>query len=111
MVTSASSRLRSRRSCKDGSAASCPTASRRGCTGPWLSPARPTTDGMDLPAGPVLPPSAQALAFARDPLGVLVRTRARYGPVFTMRFAGLGPIVVVASPAAVETLVPSDPAG
>src|SRR4051794_15774777 len=62
-----------------------------------------------LPAGPTLPPAVQSLALARDPIGVLVRMRARHGPVFTLRLAGSGPMVVVADPAAVGTLATSDP--
>src|SRR3954447_14297603 len=62
-----------------------------------------------LPPGPRAPAPAQTIAFARDPLGALLRARARYGRVFTLRFAGIGPIVVVAVPEAVDDLVPSDP--
>jgi hypothetical protein len=48
----------------------------------------------ELPRGPALPAPVQTVAFARDPIGVLLRARARYGPLFTFRFAGIGPVVV-----------------
>jgi cytochrome P450 len=49
-----------------------------------------------------LPVPIQTVAYHRDPLGVLRRARARYGPVFTLRVAD--PIVFVADPAAVATI-------
>jgi cytochrome P450 len=62
-----------------------------------------------LPAGPSLPPLAQTIAYHRDPLGVLRRTRARFGPVFTLRLSVKGPLVFVALPEAVPRLLESDP--
>jgi cytochrome P450 len=62
-----------------------------------------------LPAGPAAPPLVQTIAYHRDPLGVLRRARARYGPVFTLRFALKGPVVFVAAPEAVAGLLASDP--
>jgi len=62
-----------------------------------------------LPPGPSLPPLVQTVAFHRDPLGVLRRSRARYGPVFTLRLPVVGPVVVVADAAAVEPLLAADP--
>jgi cytochrome P450 len=56
-----------------------------------------------LPAGPQLPAAVQTVAYHRDPLGVLRRARARYGPVFTLRVPD--PIVFVAELAAVETVM------
>ena len=50
-----------------------------------------------LPPGPELPALAQAVAYHRDPLGVLLRARARYGPQFTLRVTK--PIVFVSDPA------------
>ena len=52
---------------------------------------------MTLPPGPELPALAQAVAYHRDPLGVLLRARARYGPRFTLRVTK--PIVFVSDPA------------
>jgi cytochrome P450 len=62
-----------------------------------------------LPPGPDVPDLVQTFAFHRDPLGVLERCRARYGPVFTLRLAVAGPTVVVADPDAVEPLISADP--
>jgi cytochrome P450 len=49
------------------------------------------------PPGPALPALAQAVAYHRDPLGVLLRTRARFGPTFTLRLTD--PVVFVSDPA------------
>src|SRR3954454_13236881 len=68
---------------------------------------RPTA----LPPGPDIPASAQAMLYHRDPLGVLSRARARFGPVFTLRFALKGPMVFVAEPSAIPALLASDPHG
>src|SRR3954471_11479079 len=62
-----------------------------------------------LPPGPALPALAQTLLDHRDPLGVLLRTRARYGPLFTLCLSLKGPMVVVAKPAELEPLLRSDP--
>jgi cytochrome P450 len=51
----------------------------------------------------------QTVAFHRDPLGVLRRSRSRYGPVFTLRLAVVGPVVVAGDPAAARPLVTADP--
>lgn len=64
-----------------------------------------------LPSGPTAHPLAQAAVFARDPQGALLRSRARYGPVFTLRFAGVGPVVVAATADAVELVADADPEG
>lgn len=61
-----------------------------------------------LPPGPSGPVGAATVAFHRHPLGVLKSCRERYGDVFTLRFALAGPVVAVASPAAVPVLVGSD---
>ena len=52
---------------------------------------------LTLPPGPELPALAQAVAYHRDPLGVLLRARARYGPLFTLRVTE--PVVFVSDPA------------
>src|SRR4051794_3613102 len=61
------------------------------------------------PPGPRLPPIIQAVAYHRDPLGVLRRARDRYGPVFTLRVTK--PVVFVADPGAVETIMHTGRAG
>jgi len=62
-----------------------------------------------LPPGPLLPTVVQAVAYHRDPLGVLRRARARYGPVFTLRFPYKPPMVFLADPDAVKQLLHADP--
>jgi cytochrome P450 len=62
-----------------------------------------------LPAGPDASPLVQTVAYHRDPLGVLRRARARFGPVFTLRFVWKDPLVFVTDPAAVPALLESDP--
>jgi cytochrome P450 len=66
---------------------------------------------VTLPDGPAVAPSAQAALYHRDPLGVLKRARARFGPVFTLRFALKGPLVFVAQRDAVGRLLDADPHG
>ncbi|HEX3689334.1 MAG TPA: cytochrome P450 [Solirubrobacteraceae bacterium] len=56
-----------------------------------------------------MPDVVQAVAYHRDPLGVLLRARARYGPVFTLRFPLKDPLVFVAAPEALGELLRSDP--
>src|SRR3954447_24044469 len=62
-----------------------------------------------LPPGPDIPASAQAVLYHRDPLGVLRRARARFGPVFTLSFALKGPLVFVAEPTVIPELLAADP--
>jgi cytochrome P450 len=62
-----------------------------------------------LPSGPDAAASVQSVVFARDPVGALLRCRARYGPIFTLRFPTLGPVVVVASPEHAIDLILADP--
>ncbi|WP_180903595.1 cytochrome P450 [Nonomuraea indica] len=50
-----------------------------------------------LPPGPRLPAVAQLAWFTRDPIGFLTTCHRRYGPVFTVRFAGFPPEVYVAT--------------
>jgi cytochrome P450 len=61
-----------------------------------------------LPPGPVLPEVVQAVAYHRDPLGVLRRASARYGPVFTLRFPFKQPLVFVAATRALNEVLHSD---
>jgi cytochrome P450 family 135 len=62
-----------------------------------------------VPHGPSAPPLVQTVAFHRDPLGVLRRSRSRYGPVFTLRLAVVGPVIVVADAAMLDRLLTVDP--
>jgi cytochrome P450 family 135 len=53
---------------------------------------------------------AQTVTLHRDPLGMLRRTGARFGDVFTLRLTTVRPVVVVASASEVEPLLTADPA-
>jgi len=64
---------------------------------------------LPLPSGPSAPASVQTLAFARDPVGALLSARAAYGPLFTLRFAGVGPVVAIADVDAAVRLMDADP--
>src|SRR5215218_8158856 len=55
-----------------------------------------------LPPGPRAPAPVQIVAYHRDPLGVLRRARARYGPVFTLSLPD--PVVFVGDAAALDRL-------
>lgn len=59
--------------------------------------------------GPTAPAMVQTPLFARDPVGVLLRARARHGPVFALRFANVGPVVVAATPDVLDKVVLADP--
>ncbi len=74
-----------------------------------VSNAQTTRSGHRAPPGPTLPALVQTVAYHRDPLGVLRRARARYGPVFTLRVPD--PVVFVADPQAVGPLVDAGRAG
>jgi cytochrome P450 family 135 len=69
----------------------------------------PATAPTRLPPGPTAAPIAQTVAFHRDPLGVLRRARTRHGPLFTLRLAVAGPVVVACDVAAIEPLLQADP--
>lgn len=75
---------------------------------PVSAPDHPATA---LPDGPSAHPLVQSPVFARDPQGALLRARARYGPVFTLRLAGVGPVVVAATTDALEVIADADPGG
>jgi cytochrome P450 len=64
---------------------------------------------VQSPPRPEVPALLQAVAFHRDPLGVLRRARARHGPVFALRMPAVGPVVVVAERNAVGPLLEADP--
>jgi cytochrome P450 family 110 len=57
---------------------------------------------MTLPRGPDTHPALQIVQWIHDPMRFLERNSARYGAVFTARFAGLGPIVMIGDPAGVR---------
>jgi len=72
------------------------------------APSRASTPA-ELPPGPDAGPLLQGLLFHRDPLGVLLRCRARYGEVFTLSLPTARRTVVVADPAAAHAVAATDP--
>jgi cytochrome P450 len=68
-------------------------------------PSRPTPG----PPGSRLPAALQAIRYAWDPLGFLIRLHRRYGDVFSVRFPYWGRLVYVADPALVKTLFTGSP--
>jgi len=63
-----------------------------------------------LPPGSRLPAIAQAVNYARDPLGFLTAHQRRYGDIFTVRFPFFGHIVYVARPDLVKAVFTGSPA-
>ncbi|MGC1853545.1 MAG: cytochrome P450 [Solirubrobacterales bacterium] len=62
-----------------------------------------------FPPGTRLPPVGQALSYARDPLGFLIRFQRRYGDVFTVRFPFFERLVYLADPALVKEVFTGSP--
>jgi cytochrome P450 family 135 len=62
----------------------------------------------ELPPGPRMPATLQALAWARRPLPFLERCRWRYGDVFTLRVRNAGTWVVLAHPDDVKRVFTAD---
>jgi cytochrome P450 len=64
---------------------------------------------MAQPPGPRVPGALQTAAFMRRPIEFLERCQARYGDCFRARFQGIGEVVYVADPAAVERVFKGSP--
>lgn len=62
-----------------------------------------------LPAGPRTPSLIAGVRFARDPHGYIRSVHRRFGPIFTVRFIGAGPVVWVAEPELVRQVLTGDP--
>jgi cytochrome P450 len=62
-----------------------------------------------FPPSTRLPAAAQALLYARDPLGFLINFQRRYGDVFTVRFPFFERLVYVADPALVKEVFTGSP--
>lgn len=62
-----------------------------------------------LPPGPSLPVALQTLAMRTRQRPWLERQRRRYGPLFTIRIAGLGPAVIVSDPELIKQTFRADP--
>jgi cytochrome P450 family 135 len=61
------------------------------------------------PPGSRAPAFAQAVNYARDPLGFLTRHQRRYGDIFSVRFPFFGRLVYVARPDLVKALFTGPP--
>jgi len=61
-----------------------------------------------LPPGPRTPAALNMLRFMRAPIETLLGWQARYGNVFSVRYAGFGTGVYVAEPDAIRTLFTGD---
>jgi len=62
-----------------------------------------------LPPGPKSPASWQLLRYSHSPLTFLEQSAQRYGDPFTVKFAGYGKFVMLASPDAVQDVFRGDP--
>ena len=62
-----------------------------------------------LPPGPSTPSTRQLLQYSHSPLRFLERCSARFGDPFTVRWAGYGTFVMLASPEAVRDVFRGDP--
>ncbi len=69
-----------------------------------LSPPAATAPSSDRLPGSRLPALAQAVRYARDPLGFLIGLQRRYGDVFAVSFPYFGRIVYVANPELVKAV-------
>ncbi|MDQ2629633.1 MAG: cytochrome P450, partial [Actinomycetota bacterium] len=71
---------------------------------------RPHPSSRDsLPPGPKAPALAQALRYARDPLGFLATHQRSHGDIFTIRFPFFGRVVYVARPDLVKAVFTGSP--
>ena len=70
---------------------------------------RPRALAATYPPGSRAPAIAQAVNYARDPLGFLVKQQRRYGDIFTIRFPFFGRVVYVARPDLVKALFTGTP--
>ncbi|HUC08471.1 MAG TPA: cytochrome P450 [Solirubrobacterales bacterium] len=68
------------------------------------------TAGTGPPPGSKAPSVLQALRYARDPLGFLIKLQRRYGDIFSLSFPFFGRLVYVADPALVKELFTGSPA-
>jgi len=69
-----------------------------------------TVDAQGSPPGSRAPALAQAISYARDPLGFLAARQRRHGDIFSVRFPFFGRVVYVARPDLVKALFTGSPA-
>jgi cytochrome P450 len=68
-----------------------------------------TPADLSLPPGPAAPAAWQLLRYSHSPLPMLEACQRLYGDPFTLRFAGYGTFVMLASPEAVRDTFRGDP--
>lgn len=62
-----------------------------------------------LPRGPQLHPIAQSAAWLFRPIPFIERCRRKFGDKFTMRLAGLPPLVILSNPSDIKDVFTGDP--
>src|SRR5580658_6789960 len=71
----------------------------------------PSVNGHgELPPGPRLPSTLQALGWSRRPLPFMERCQKQYGDIFTLRIRHAGTWVVLCDPEDVRRVFTADPA-
>src|SRR5262249_15610203 len=61
------------------------------------------------PKGPRSPALFQVMRWMRRPIAMMEECRRRYGDVFTLRFPGFDPLVLVSDPAVIKAVFTGDP--
>jgi cytochrome P450 len=72
-------------------------------------PRRMAIAAWELPPGPQATPVRQAVAWVRRPLGLLEDCRRQFGDIFTLRLAGMPPLVMLSDPANIREVLTGDP--
>ena len=63
----------------------------------------------ELPPGPPAMPARQAVAWVRRPLELLEDCGRQFGDAFTLRLAGMPPLVMLSDPVAIREVLTGDP--
>lgn len=69
----------------------------------------PTVASNQLPPGPSAPVVAQTLQQLLNPLEYFLKLRAQYGNIFTLRFVGVPPLIVISDPKIIQALFTANP--
>src|SRR5258708_5672713 len=67
------------------------------------------TAARGLPPGPRMLPIAQSASWVFRPIPFITSGRAEFGDTFTMRLAGLPPLVVLSRPSDIKEVFTGDP--
>ncbi|MCA9621617.1 MAG: cytochrome P450 [Myxococcales bacterium] len=74
-----------------------------------VSPVVASARAQPLPPGPHAPALVQLTRYMADPIAFLERCRRELGPVFTLRWPGMPPMVYFTEPAAVQAIFACSP--